>query len=87
MSYIPTTEEVKRNYKGGAWLKGDRNPDQFNPAVYEPIYFAEFDSWYAEEIRKAKEEAWDEGFTLATRNTRHDPHPMAELNPYRKETE
>lgn len=55
--YTPTTEEVKQRYKAGAWLKGDRNPDQFNPAVYEPLYFAEFDRW----LNSVKAEAWDEG--------------------------
>lgn len=46
---------------------------------------AGFREWLSELIRKGREEAWDEGFSLATRNTIHNPHPMAEMNPYRKE--
>lgn len=45
----------------------------------------EFRTWLSELIRKEREEAWDEGFSIATRNTIHSPHPMAEWNPYRKE--
>jgi len=29
--------------------------------------------------------AWDEGFTLATRNNPNQPHPLAQSNPYRGE--
>lgn len=55
--YTPTTDEVRQRYKAGAWLNGDRNPDQFNPSVYTPIYFAEFDRWLAEVERAAAEKA------------------------------
>ena len=44
-----------------------------------------FDAWLAEHYRRAKAEAWDEGFTLATRNNPNHPHPMAKMNPYRTE--
>lgn len=38
-----------------------------------------FDAWYAEEIRRAKEEAWDEGLGYGTSECVHPSH-----NPYRK---
>src|SRR5690606_38633186 len=47
--------------------------------------FQEAISELSEFIRQEREEAWDEGFSVATRNTIHSPHPMAEWNPYRKE--
>lgn len=45
--YVPTTEEVRIKYV----LMSGVGDEGYN----------EFARWYAEEIRKAKEEAWDEG--------------------------
>lgn len=87
--YTPTTDEVRSRYKAGAWLKGDRNPDQFNPSIYEPAYFAEFDRWLSEVERKAAEETWNEAVDYLSRHWEDvAPKAVADLeqsNPYRKE--
>lgn len=54
-------------------------------AEVEVEHLEEIADWYAEEIRKAKEEAWDEG---ADFQFVHSPFPStagAGNNPYRKE--
>ncbi len=48
--YTPTTEEVR---------------DRYN-TFDNPKTEAEFDRWLSEVIRKAKEEAWDEGWVSET---------------------
>ena len=49
--YIPTTEMVKSLYEIGK-IK-----------AYDSYDLAEFDRWLAEVIRKAKNDAWFEGFS------------------------
>lgn len=55
LRYTPTTEEVSKSY---VWFR-----DQ---AFTDEKLKAEFDRWFAEVIRKAKEEAWDEGWVSET---------------------
>lgn len=59
------------------------------PDICGKDFGVEFDSWYAEEIRKAKEEAWDECDQetlthIETNGTQTENWPE---NHYRKETE
>lgn len=80
MTHTPTTGQVRKSYVEGVehdcYYEGDvtTTPDG--------VYVGEvFDRWHAEEIRKAKEEAWEEGA-----NTLQDIYgdPL-DSNPYRKE--
>lgn len=50
MDYTPTTEQVR-------WQFSTDSPSEFMPE--------QFDRWLAEEIRKAKTEAWYQGATDA----------------------
>ena len=52
--YTPTTEDVSRRYMFGCWQEYEDTSGD---------YRAEFDRWFAEVIRKAKSEAWEEGET------------------------
>jgi len=58
----PTTEHVRAGYVLGAVATLEKLGIE-PPAGTVDGLKAEFDRWYAEEIRKAKEQAWDEGFT------------------------
>ena len=66
--FTPTTEQVQGAY-----------------AAYAPTYVGprkqEFDRWFAEELRKAKEEAWKEGMNYAMPP---DAVLLYSDNPYRK---
>lgn len=51
--YTPTTEEIRDGY---SWSTG---------GFYHEVTdegFAEFDRWFAEAVRQAKAEAWQEGY-------------------------
>lgn len=87
------TDEIEALLRG--WGLTD-TPEEFedgihswrckHPARYgQCTCFQEAVSELEELIRKEREESWDEGFSLATRNTIHNPHPLAEMNPDRKE--
>ena len=64
IDYTPTTEEVRLDYA----------PAKTFPADAEE----QFDRWLAEVIRKAKEEAWDEGYVSS------DDYFGDHDNPYRQ---
>lgn len=64
--YTPTTEEVRERY----WIN--------DGAISDEREGLEFDRW----LRSIKATAWNEGFSLATRNSPLNPHPMSRLNPY-----
>lgn len=72
INYTPSTQEIRNAY--AQW--------------YHETGFAEFDRWYAEEIRKAKEEAWDKGNEAAwfdaDQGRQFSPEPETP-NPYWKE--
>lgn len=68
--YTPGTEEVRKYYRGGAWLLAKRCPQQFDRQANDETYYPEFDRWLSELIRKEREEAWDE----AHREVRTIPH-------------
>lgn len=76
--YTPTTEVIREQW--GNAVDYYRSPQQRLPL---------FDRWHAEEIRKAKEEAWDEreetfGLDLL-KPLREDLTRDTTRNPYRKE--
>lgn len=77
--WTPSTEEIRQVYKWSGFDGGGRDeeyPDRLNASN-----LAEFDRW----LNGIRAEAWDEGFTLATRNNPNHPHHMAKMNPYRTE--
>jgi len=55
--YTPTTEQVRKAYKSGAWLRADGRESAWKPEVYAPRYYAEFDRWLASEKAKWQAEA------------------------------
>lgn len=70
----PTTRAIRRVY-----ALAPPNLAQCNHTNPNEGYAAEqFDRWLAEEIRKAKETAWDEGHEQVER-------PYRQLNPYRSQ--
>lgn len=77
-NYTPTTEMIRRDY-----CYSNQRPD-----ICGKDFGVEFDRWYAEEIRKAKEEAWFEGAESAFYNPEiRGLVDYPDKNPYRKETE
>ena len=60
--YTPTTEEIRAAYEGQLIKIGENRFE----LIDEGLAKAEFDRWLAEVIRKAKEEAWDEGWVSET---------------------
>lgn len=77
MTYTPTTREVKEWYADSIDRLGGEE---------------EFDRWYAEEIRKAKQEAWLEGYALACLDHggyencgTENPHNASNANPYKEQ--
>ena len=69
--YTPTTRDLRVSW---VEMRADGNED------IEPAQ-AEFDRWFAEELRKAKEEAWKEGMNYAMPP---DAVLLYSDNPYRK---
>ena len=88
--YRPNTEEVKEAwtcfmYEGGA------EPESIADAQWDgDIRDAQFENWFAEEIRKAKRAAWEEG-CLAGGNRKHHTNMTEEQaekvwpNPYQEQ--
>lgn len=82
-NYTPTTEMIRRDY-----CYSNQRPD-----ICGKDFGVEFDRWYAEEIRKAKEEVWDEVVNVLGTypDGRRSPDTatfvleLDERNPYRKE--
>jgi len=79
--HTPTTREVRKGYAEDPVAE-----------YYDPItnHTAEgeraFDRWYAEEIRKAKAQAWDEA-VAAMKYTDGTPVEIAKnINPYTEES-
>ena len=58
MTYTPTTESVRKAY---AQLMHGWDEENVR-YVEETEAREEFNNWHAEELRKAKSEAWHEGF-------------------------
>lgn len=75
MTYTPTTESVRRLYlELSETVSGSQEIAQGNVEY--------FDRWYAEEIRKAKHDAWEEGAKTGYRDAYEhtDTH-----NPYKEQ--
>jgi len=72
--YTPTTKDVREAWWYAA-SGGGLDPD------FDNIYYPAFDRWFAEELRKAKEEAWKEGMNYAMPP---DAVLLYSDNPYRK---
>lgn len=81
MTYTPTTEEVRAIYRHG------RDEIPLHQGVGFP--HEEFDRWLAEELRQAKEQAWDEGAEavalLIPEYEWHDRGLRLPTNPYRSQ--
>lgn len=76
-AYTPTTEDVRSDYAAQRlWVA-------CNLPTHPPAAHAEFDRWFAEEIRKAKEEAWKEGYQAGSIDGYFDTFEDA-ANPYRE---
>jgi hypothetical protein len=67
--YTPTTEEVRSAALSDDWGSG--------------IFPEDFDCWFAEELRKAKAEAWDEA-GLDLHGNDYEETEMYLRNPYRQ---
>ena len=52
MTEVPTREEVRERYAAARYYLDD--------TYFRATGEAEFDAWFAEEIRKAKDEAYEE---------------------------
>ena len=94
--YTPTTEIVRSHFSASADEYGTR--DGIALAMEEAE--TAFDRWHAEELRQAKEQAWDEGAGIAWResgirtygneytelpDTGFLPFSVAVNNPYRSQ--
>lgn len=86
MTYTPTTREVRKAY---AQLMHGWDEENVR-YVEETEAEQEFDNWLAEELRKAKAQAWDEGHEDGAWNT-HNALAIEHLiktkitNPYRSQ--
>lgn len=80
VEHTPVTEQVRVTYVFGKAVSGLPKPGESE---------GEFDRWFQEEIRKAKEEAWEEGldkgFDVAAEAYRYGSTDASGDNPYRKE--
>lgn len=74
IDYTPTTEQVRKDYAYEEWL---------DKPVQE--HLKAFDRWYAEEIRKAKEEAWLEGYSDCMDFHMSNGLKGTEANPYKEQ--
>lgn len=85
--YTPTTEQVRKAYKSGAWLRADVQESAWKPGVYASRYYAEFDRWLAAHDRQVRAEAWDEGYStgLDYMSQWLDGDEDEPENPYREE--
>lgn len=66
--YTPTTETVRGDYTAHSATYAGKPSSESG---------AEFDRWLAGEIRKAKEQAWDEGFSAGYWDAK-TPNPYTE---------
>ena len=78
MSQTPTTETVRQLYTI-AW---DQVTDPVDIPLVQQNAREEFNNWHAEELRQAKEQAWEEG----ARSGYQDAHECTDTtNPYAKD--
>lgn len=76
MTYTPTTETVRGDYTAHSATYAGKPPSESG---------AEFDRWHADEIRKAKADAWEEGLLSAGLDPDYTMQIMS-TNPYTEET-
>lgn len=74
--YTPTTEDVRGDYIAHSATYAGKPSSESG---------AEFDRWLADVIRKAKEQAWEEGITASGINLDWQLH-LLDHNPYTEES-
>ena len=89
MTYTPTTDEVETAFHEFASELETAYPGSFEEAPefsnWKQAMYG-FRRWYAEEIRKAKQEAWQAGVVASGINLDWQLH-LSDHNPYTEETQ